>query len=151
MKKEERTKGSIIQQVTAFFLLGVLATGLITFVSQHHISDSFVKSQLEDRASNIAEEVKLAIEEYPAYDWLIRYWYEHADSLDIEYDADFSAETETGKKSSLLTERYPGLPLKYVSTEKLQTMPEEDRKLYAPTSDLFRAYTRKRISLGSDG
>ena len=95
MKKEERTKGSIIQQVTAFFLLGVLATGLITFVSQHHISDSFVKSQLEDRASNIAEEVKLAIEEYPAYDWLIRYWYEHADSLDIEYDADFSAETET--------------------------------------------------------
>ena len=131
MKKEERTKGSIIQQVTAFFLLGVLATGLITFVSQHHISDSFVKSQLEDRASNIAEEVKLAIEEYPAYDWLIRYWYEHADSLDIEYDADFSAETETGKKSSLLTERYPGLPLKYVSTEKLQTMPEEDRKLYA--------------------
>ena len=97
MKKEERTKGSIIQQVTAFFLLGVLATGLITFVSQHHISDSFVKSQLEDRASNIAEEVKLAIEEYPAYDWLIRYWYEHSDSLDIEYDADFSAETETGK------------------------------------------------------
>ena len=71
MKKEERTKGSIIQQVTAFFLLGVLATGLITFVSQHHISDSFVKSQLEDRASNIAEEVKLAIEEYPAYDWLM--------------------------------------------------------------------------------
>ncbi|MBQ2146031.1 MAG: hypothetical protein II441_04840, partial [Oscillospiraceae bacterium] len=131
MKKEERKKGSIIRQVTAFFLLGVLATGLIAFITQRRIADSIVKSQTEERASGIADEIKLAIEEYPAYKWLIRYWYENADSLDIEYDADFSAGTETWKKNRLLNEHFPGLYLKYVSTQELQAMPEEDQKLYA--------------------
>ena len=131
MKRFKQRKGSIIRQVTAFFLLGVLACGLITFISQRRITDGLVRTRTEERASNIAEEVKLTIKEYPAYKWLIRYWYEHADSLDIEYDADFSSGTETENKSRLLNERYPGVPLKYINTEELQAMSEEDQKLYA--------------------
>lgn len=131
MKRIKQRKGSIIRQVTAFFLLGVLACGLITFISQRRITDGLVRTRTEERASNIAEEVKLTIKEYPAYKWLIRYWYEHADSLDIEYDADFSSGTETENKSRLLNERYPGVPLKYINTEELQAMSEEDQKLYA--------------------
>lgn len=131
MKRFKQRKGSIIRQVTAFFLLGVLACGLITFISQRRITDGLVRTRTEERASNIAEEVKLTIKEYPAYKWLIRYWYEHADSLDIEYDADFSSGTETENKSRLLNERYPGMPLKYINTEELQAMSEEDQKLYA--------------------
>ena len=124
-------KGSILRQVSILFALGILAVGLITSVSQYRVSNTVVRQQMEIVADTIADEVKMAIREYPAYPWLIRYWYEHDDELDIEYDADFGPGTATEQKCRILGERYPGLQLKYADSEDIEAMSEEDRKLYA--------------------
>ena len=112
------------------FALGILATGLITYMSQHKISGTGVKNQTESLAAEIAEEVESSVREYPAWEWLIEYWYDHADALEIEYDADYAAGTETERKCRLLGERYPGLVLEYADEGTLAAMPEEDQKLY---------------------
>ena len=128
--KKKRQFG-IITQVAILFAIGVIMTGILTFFSQHTRSYANVKKQTESFATESAEEAMLAVREYPAYRWLIRYWHEHPEELDMEYDADFGAGTRTEEKCRLFDQRNPDLPLRYADAEEIEALPEEDQKLYA--------------------
>lgn len=123
--------GSILRQITLLFALGILAMGFITYISQYSVSDASIREQTEETAASLAEEVKMSLREYQAHEWLVQYWYEHADDMDIEYDVDYTAGTVTEQKSRLLAERYPDLMLKYADESDIEAMTEEDQKLYA--------------------
>ena len=129
--KEEKRKGGIILQVAVLFALGILITGIVTFMSQYTNSDANVKLQAEIRSAEIAKEVDLAVREYPAFRWLLSYWYEHYDELDIEYDADYAEGTKTEEKYRLFKEHNPDIQLKYIGPQEIRALPEEDQKLYA--------------------
>ena len=133
-KSREKRKGSIILQVATLFALSILATGIIAFITQHARSHTNVKMQAEIHSGEVANEVSLTVREFPAYRWLLRYWYDHSDTLDIEYDAEFTAGTETEKKYQLFKERNPDIQIKYVGLSALRSLPEEDQKLYAEIS-----------------
>ena len=76
MKTDKRQwENSIIVQVLALFLVGILTTGAITYIAERHLSNDTVMRQTEMRADEIADEVIRAVKEYPAYSWLLRYWY----------------------------------------------------------------------------
>ena len=83
MNKEKR-RGSIIIQVAILFLIGVAITGILTYIFETRLYDDSVKKQTELHAAQIADETARAVRDYPAYPWLIRYWYSHADSMEIE-------------------------------------------------------------------
>ena len=127
----EKASTSMLIQVAALFFLGVLLTGVFTYLSQRAFSDVSVRKQTESLAAEIADEVDQSVREYPAYQWLIRYWYEHPDTLDIEYDAEYGPGTRTEEKSRILLDRHPGLFLKYAGAAEIEALPEEDQKLYA--------------------
>ena len=129
--KQKKKKGSIIIEVATFFLIGVLITGLLTYVCEKFLYDNNVKQHTESHASEIAENAKRALTGYPAYEWLIRYWYAHPDELDIEYDAQFGSGTETERKCITFSERHPELQLRYLDTDRCEALPAEDQKLYA--------------------
>ena len=76
-------------------------------------------------------DLKSFIFRYPAHEWLLRYWYEHYDELEIEYDAIYTGGTETEEKYALLTDRHPGFQALYASTADVEALPAEDQKLYA--------------------
>ena len=122
---------SILKQLAALFLAGLILTGWITYSSQLFKTETSVKDQKETIAAEVAEETKLAILEYEAYEWLFRYWYSHSEDLDIEYDAAYNNGTKTVEKVKSFAERHPETHLKYVSEYDLLGMTEEDRKLYA--------------------
>ena len=127
----QNQRGGIILQVAILFLLGVLTTGLLTFVSEQKLSGANVKKQTENYAAQIADEVERAVKEFPAYEWLLRYWYGHADAMSIDYDEDFTADSMTAGKCRLLAQRQPALLLEYATTAELEKLPETDQKLYA--------------------
>jgi len=127
----ESRKDSIIVQVALLFVIGAMVAGLLTYVSQYAFSDNLVRTQMESDASELANEVVMSVREYPAHEWLMRYWYEHAYDLDIEYDADFSADTKTAEKLRTMREHCPGLMLQYAGTDEILAMTPEDQKLYA--------------------
>ena len=129
--EKEKKIFRLIPQVIILFAFAVLVTGVITFLVQSSISNSAIRQQTESRASEIAQETVTAIREYPAYDRLLSYWYAHADEMQIEYDAEYKTGTETEAKCRTLTERYPGVQLKYVTKQQLDAMELEDQKLYA--------------------
>ncbi len=128
---EEKRSGGIILQVAVLFALGILITGIVTFMSQYTNSDANVKLQAEVRSSEIAKEVDLAVREYPAFRWLLSYWHENWEQLDVEYDTDYGGGTETKEKYRIFRERNPNIQLKYLDSQEIRALPEEDQKLYA--------------------
>ena len=84
-----------------------------------------VLNQTEDNAGEISDTVKAAVREFPAYQWLIRYWYEHADTMDVEYDAEISEESRTAEKCRIFMERNPSLRLKYLTPRQCVWLSEE--------------------------
>ena len=95
---KSKQNGSIIFQVAILFLAGILITGMLTYFTEQELSSDYVTQQTENDASEVADEVMRSVKEYPAYEWLIRYWYYHADSMDIDYDDNFSAASATAEK-----------------------------------------------------
>ena len=83
---DKRRRMGIIPQVALLFVIGVPATGVITYLSQHILADASVNRCMERVADETATDVKQALTEYPANDLLMRYWYEHDDELGIKYD-----------------------------------------------------------------
>ena len=130
MEKKKRRIG-IIAEVAILFAIGVLIVGLIAFISQSIISHNNVKSQRESMAARVSVEVEMSVTEYPAYQWLVRYWYEHPKEMDIEYDVDYTSGIKTEKKCRLLNQHHPELQLKYATTEEIEALSASDQKLSA--------------------
>ena len=130
MIKELKKRG-IIMQVTVLFLIGTMVIGLLTFFSERSLARNEVKFRVEKLAHNTAEEVTLSLKEYPAYQWLVKYWYDHYEDMDVEYDVDFTQGTKTEEKCHILGEAYPTFTLKYATEEEVTAMSEEHQKLYA--------------------
>ena len=128
--KHEKQKG-LIAQIYMLVLLALIGVGAITNITQFQIHRETVMAQTGQRAAGASGEVISSLKEYPAYRWLLAYWAEHADSLEIEYDAAFTHGTDTEEKSALFSQRYPDLQLRYCEQPDLDSLPEEDQKLYA--------------------
>ena len=126
-----RRNGSIILQVAALFLAGILVTGMMTYFTEQSLASQYVTRQTEEDASEVADEVMRSVMEYPAWEWLIRYWYTHADTMDINYDELFTAESVTAEKCRVLIAHQPEISLVYATTEEITALPEADQKLYA--------------------
>ena len=126
-----KKRGSLIVQVAALFGASILIIGMLTFFAQRLLSYRSIRKQVVILASETAEEVMQSVWEYPASEWMIHYWYTHAYDLDIEYDVDFGPGTKTEEKVRLFSERHPDIQLKYVNSEQVASLPQEDQKLYA--------------------
>ena len=121
----------LIFQIYILVAAGVIVLGVITYYSQSFLSLNEMKSNVLAAAEEVSDETIAAVKEYPAYKWLLEYCCEHADTLDIEYDVDFESGAETGRKLALFSRRNPDIQLQYASSEVLEALPEEDRKLCA--------------------
>ena len=128
---KERRKISLILQVVILSVVCVLLTGFFVDIFLYFRTERNVAASIEYITGQIAEEVKKCVEEYPASDWLLQYWYDHPDELEIEYDATFESGTLTEEKCSLLSEHEPDLQIKYADTETVRALSEQDQKLYA--------------------
>ncbi|MBR3036116.1 MAG: PP2C family protein-serine/threonine phosphatase [Lachnospiraceae bacterium] len=135
MKKEKslqlRLRDNLITQIALLFLAGVICIGIGTYISQTIRSRNAVKAQMERFASQIATEVRMSVDEYTSYKWLLRYWREHADEMFIEYDVRYTKDTLTAARTRMFNSRYPDIELKYVNMSDIQMMSAEDQKLYA--------------------
>ena len=126
-----KRKVGIIWQVAIFFAVATIVTGLITLLTERKMFNDNVTAEVENISDNLATEVEYAVMEYPAYKWLVRYWYDNYDKLDIEYDADFSQGTKTEAKLQLFREHHPEIQPKYATEAQIKALSAEDQKLYA--------------------
>ena len=122
---------SILIQVAILFFLGVLLIGILSYFYQSLDSANKVKSQMEDISANVVDETEMALKEYPAYEWLVMYWYENYEHLDIEYDAGYGEGTISEVKCNTWNQRHPDIPIRYATKEQIESVNAVDQKLYA--------------------
>ena len=125
------SKNSIINLVALLFLVGMIIVGIFSYYAQRANSRSEVREQTQSVGAHISKEVEMAIKEYPAYEWLIKYWYENYEKVDIEYDADFNGGTLTEKKYATWVRRHPDIEFRYATEDELEKLDAVDKKLYA--------------------
>lgn len=131
MERIKNRRGSIILQVGMIFTICVILTGILTHNAQYSYSVRNVTRETEEEAENIAQETMMAVREYPAYEWLLAYWHDHAAELDPEYDVDHYNSTRTKEKCRILKEHAPGILNEYADEAEIEALSEEDQKLYA--------------------
>ena len=136
-------KRGLYTQISLLIVIGILTASIVTYLSQYKVSEDAIRLTTENRAKAAALELISAVKEYPAYKWLLTCWYEHADRLDVEYDADFESGTVTEQKQKIFSEQHPELLLHYISQEQIKALPEQDQKLYA---EIVYAWILTRIN-----
>ena len=139
----ESKRTSLLIQVVILFAIGVLATGVFIYFMSRNMSDVGVKEDVEQFANEAAEEFREIVREYPANEWLLSYWYNHPDTMDIEYDVDFKTGEKTEKKCRILRKHHPKLQLEYADTKEIEAMSKADQKLYA---EIMYSWTITRIN-----
>ena len=122
---------SILRQLAMLFLIGLIVIGWITYSSQLFRNETSIKNQQETIASDIAEEVKIAVNEYTASNWLFNFWYEHSDEMLIEYDSANNSGKVTPAKAETFSSRHPGLHIEYATEEELNELNYTDQKVCA--------------------
>ena len=122
---------SILRQLAILFLIGLIVIGWITYSSQLFRTETSIKNQQETIASDIAEEVKIAVNEYTASNWLFNFWYEHSDEMLIEYDSANNSGKVTPAKAETFSSRHPGLHIEYATEEELNELNYTDQKVCA--------------------
>ena len=122
---------SILRQLAILFFIGLIVIGWITYSSQLFRTETSIKNQQESIASDIAEEVRIAVNEYTASNWLFNFWYEHSDEMLIEYDSANNSGKVTPAKAETFSSRHPGLHIEYATEEEINELNYTDQKVYA--------------------
>ena len=131
MKRTGKKKRGISAQLFHIIIFGILVAGVFTYFLQYSVSVKRVKEEIGNRASATVMEIISALKEYPTYQWLLSYWYENADRLDVEYDIGFGSDAATDEKEKLFDDRNPDLLTHNLSREEIEALPDEDQKLFA--------------------
>ena len=129
MKKKKKI--SLLFQIAILFIVGVILIGTLSIVALYRFSSGYVMERLETTGNSNAEDLKGFIYDFPAHDWLLRYWYEHYDEMEIEYDAIYTGGTQTEEKYALLVERHPEFSPDYADDADVEALPPQDQKLFA--------------------
>lgn len=129
MKKKKNV--SVLFQIAMLFIVAVILIGALSIVTLYRFSTRYVLERLEISGNSTAEDLKSFIYDFPAHDWLLRYWYEHSDEMDIEYDTIYYGGSYTEEKYAALTGLHPEFWPDYASTKDVEALPPEDQKLYA--------------------
>ena len=122
---------SLLVRVALVFALSTLAAGLVTYFYQRSGTEISVRDQIEFSAESVGEDVEHSLREYPAWEWLIRYWRDHDSELSIEYDADFSGGWRTARKEQMLRNHQPYFQVSYANGGSAELLPQEDQNLFA--------------------
>ena len=78
MRLPEKMKKGISAQLTYMIVVGIIVAGVLTYFFQYTFSRRRVIADTGIRAEESALELISTLREYPAYEWLLPYWYEHA-------------------------------------------------------------------------
>ena len=127
MAKKRNLRISLVWQVALFFVIGVILTACLANITLRRIALNNVKREKESLSAGVLRDVSASIQMYPAYEWLISYWTEHFDELDIEYDTD----VKTHEKAKQFCKDNPGFVLTMASEEDVKELSDEDQKVYA--------------------
>ena len=130
MEKKERVrkyKIGLLIEVAIFFFVSIVLTGHLSHIVLSHIADRSVEIDKEILSEGIAKDVKYSLRQYACYDWVIAYWIEHMDEMDVEYDKNI----DTAVKEKDFLKNHSDIVFNTVNDYELNKLSPEDQKAFA--------------------
>ena len=121
-----RSKYSLAGFVLIFSLLATVLTAVLSYFILKNNAEKSVTKAKQQLAAQIKEDIVHTVKAFPAHDWLITYWYENRETMEVEYYG-----TEVTQRKAGEFAKKTGLATDYVTLEDIEAMSEEDQKLYA--------------------
>ena len=125
--RKKRIRISLVVEVAFFFLLGLVITGILSYLILKNATNESIKNQKMRQFEQAAYGAINDMAEYYSYDWILGYWIEHAYDMDVEYDS----KTITDQKTVEFAARHPGLVIKTALPEQIEALSEEDQRIFA--------------------
>ena len=122
-----RRKVSLLIQVFIFFLVSMLLTAALSDYVLSKRSYENVVAEKEELTLGVSYDTLNFIVDYYSYDWVIEYLLEHKDE---DYDFEYDASYDTDIKAKDFVGRHPGVDLKTIFPEEIETFSPEDQKTY---------------------
>ena len=130
MEKKKRIgkyKIGLLIEVAIFFFVSIVLTGHLSHIVLSHIADRSVEIDKEILSEGIAKDVKYSLRQYACYDWVIAYWIEHMDEMDVEYDKNI----DTAVKEKDFLKNHSDIVFNTVNDYELNKLSPEDQKAFA--------------------
>lgn len=122
-----KNKRKILGQIIPIFLIILIpAIAVIGYRSYLYSYNMYLEEQ-GDLLWASTNYVKDQLQSYANYEWLLKYWTDNCDELDVVYD-DPEHISELKKN---FVEKYPEYDLGTISQEELALLPDEGKKEYA--------------------
>ncbi len=126
-KRIRKYKIGLLIEVAIFFFVSIVLTGHLSHIVLSHIADRSVEVDKEILSEGIAKDVKYSLRQYPCYDWVIAYWIEHMDEMDVEYDKNI----DTAVKEKDFLKNHSDIVFDTVNDYELNKLSPEDKKAFA--------------------
>ncbi|MBQ6231179.1 MAG: PP2C family protein-serine/threonine phosphatase [Eubacterium sp.] len=125
-KNNNKQKYSLAGLVLIFSMLATILTGVLSYFILRNSTKKNVLNAKQQLAVEIKEDIVHTIKQFPTYEWLITYWYQNKDTMEVEY---YDSEVTLQKARDFAART--GLATDYVTMEDLAALSEEDCRLYA--------------------
>lgn len=120
----------MICQIGILFLIQVILVILVNVAAVYQNNLDIYIDMKSEESLNLAGYVAKDMENTEGIGWLISYWCEHYEDMDIVYD---SSEA-TRKRAKEFSEKYPEYPLADITLQMIEQMPPMAQKEYAEYS-----------------
>lgn len=136
--KKRFTNKPLLWQITVIFLFSIIVAMIFIAIIGYKNNTLLYINKMGNDNRNLANYVLKELKDTSNVEWLFPYWENNYKEMDIVYD-DIEI-TRTKKKK--LAQAYPGIDFSAISTEELDSLPEDIKRLYAEVkymemTDLF--------------
>ena len=127
MNSKGKGTNSLSFQFLLFFVVSIIFTDILSFFMIRNVVKENYMREKEQTVYGIETEIEKSLKEYPTYRWVLSYLLSHADE---EFDLEYESYEKTNKKIKTLLEAHPGMEIRTVTENDLNTFTEEEKKLF---------------------
>lgn len=126
-KENGKLEVSVFYEVLIFFLVGTIIIGIVSWFTISSISKRNIMTQKVHQAENLFDDLGAYLCQYESIDYIMEYWLEHLDDLDVEYDS----KELTREKAKKFLKDNPGFSFTTATIADIDNLSEADKKAYA--------------------
>lgn len=118
---------SVFTEIIIYFCIATVLIGIVASITVATTTTQSVLNQKEKQAESIFDDLQSFLDQYESIDFLIKYWLDHRDSLDVEYDSNILS----SKKFQDFGKRNSNFSTMMATEEQIRNLPESEKKVYA--------------------
>lgn len=118
---------SVFTEIIVYFFIATIFIGVTASITVATTTTQSVLNQKEQQAESIFDDLEAFLNQYESIDFLLKYWLDHKDTLDVQYDTSII----TSQKFQDFGKRNSNFSTMMATVEQIEQLPDSEQKVYA--------------------